>query len=42
MPTIPPKPWQGKTSNVSSIVDFAFQLTARLLTNEAIVPIKIL
>ena len=31
MPTMPPTPWQGKTSSVSSSADFVRQCTARLL-----------
>jgi hypothetical protein len=41
IPTIPPTPWHGKTSKVSSRVDLDFQWTARLLTIAAIAPIAI-
>ena len=41
MPTMPPTPWQGKTSSVSSSVDRVFQCTARLLTTLATTPMTI-
>src|SRR5271155_475603 len=41
MPVIPPTPWQGKTSSVSSRVDRVFQCTARLLTTLATTPMTI-
>src|SRR4051794_33017145 len=42
MPTMPPTPWQGNTSSVSSSVDFDFQWTARLLTTLATRPMAML
>lgn len=39
IPTIPPTPWQGKTSNVSSIDVLVRQSTTRLLTIAEITPI---
>ena len=42
IPTIPPTPWQGKTSNVSSKFDFDLKCTAILEQSAATVPIKIL
>ena len=41
MPVMPPTPWQGKTSSVSSSVDRVFQCTARLLTTLATTPMTI-
>ena len=41
IPVIPPTPWHGKTSSVSSSVDFVFQWTARLLTTLATSPMTI-
>ena len=42
MPTMPPTPWQGKTSSVSSSVLLDFKCTARLLTMLATSPITML
>src|SRR6185436_6002019 len=43
IPTIPPIPWQGNTSSVSSsFVDFCFIKTATLETTAAKTPIKML
>ncbi len=43
MPTMPPTPWQGKTSSVSSSVDeLFFQCTQRFDTTLATVPMKML
>ena len=42
MPTMPPTPWQGKTSRVSSSVDFDFQCTTSLLIAAASAPIRML
>src|SRR5918998_530021 len=42
MPTMPPTPWQGKTSRVSSRVDFVRRLTARLLMTLATRPMTML
>src|SRR6185312_7282813 len=42
IPTIPPTPWQGNTSSVSSKEVLDFQLTTRLLIMAATVPMKIL
>ncbi len=42
MPTMPPTPWQGKTSSVSSSVDAFFQCTIRFETTLATVPMKML
>src|SRR5690606_21579358 len=39
IPTIPPTPWQGKTSNVSSIPFFVLQITTKLLITAATIPI---
>src|SRR6516162_5115701 len=38
---MPPTPWQGKTSRVSSSVERVFQWTARLLTTLATTPMTI-
>src|SRR5688572_13207345 len=40
MPTNPPTPWQGNTSNVSSREVLDFQCTTTLLTSEAKVPMN--
>src|SRR5688572_8439548 len=42
IPTMPPTPWQGNTSSVSSSVERDFQCTARLLTMLAVNPMKML
>src|SRR5205823_8057157 len=43
MPTMPPTPWHGKTSSVSSSVDaLFFQWTQRFDTTLATVPMKML
>src|SRR5688572_9365208 len=42
MPTMPPIPWQGKTSRVSSILVLLHQPTTRLLIKLANTPIKML
>ena len=39
---MPPTPWQGKTSSVSSIVERDFQWTATLLAALATMPITML
>ena len=39
---MPPTPWQGNTSSVSSSVDFDFQCTVRFETTLATVPMKML
>src|SRR5665213_1670823 len=39
MPTIPPTPWHGNTSSVSSIEVRVRHSTTRLLTNAEIIPI---
>src|SRR3569833_3493041 len=38
IPTIPPTPWHGNTSSVSSIVVFVLQITTKLLTTAATIP----
>src|SRR5262245_51750358 len=42
IPTIPPTPWHGNTSSVSSSVDFDFMWTAQLLTSAATTPMNTL
>src|SRR5450631_2962061 len=42
MPTIPPKPWQGNTSSVSSSLVLERQYTAVFEITAAITPMKIL
>src|SRR5688572_459832 len=42
IPAIPPTPWQGNTSSVSSIVDLDFQCSATLLAAAASTPIAML
>src|SRR5690606_21203667 len=42
MPTIPPTPWQGNTSNVSSRLVLHFHTTARFDIIAAMTPMKIL
>ena len=42
MPTMPPTPWQGKTSSVSSSVDLVRRCTAMLLMTLATRPMKML
>src|ERR1700712_3961965 len=38
MPTIPPTPWQGNTSSVSSMLVEDLHITTRLLTTAATMP----
>src|SRR5688572_1564845 len=42
MPAMPPTPWQGNTSSVSSMVDFDFQCSATLLAAAASAPMAML